>query len=85
MANLISISQIYDLNFNINFTHDKCVIFDECGKSDLEGFRSKDNCYTLTKPYLCNIASVNKFDLWHIIRNLAENKINLLEHVEIDK
>ena len=65
MANLISISQICDLNFNVNFTRDKCVIFDECGKSVLEGYRSKDNCYTLIKSHSYNKTSINESNIWH--------------------
>ena len=49
-ANLISISQICDLNLNVNFDSKKCVVIDVDGKCILEGFRSPNNCYTLTSP-----------------------------------
>ena len=38
-ADLISISQIYDLNLNVNFNCEKCVVIDTDGKCVLEGFR----------------------------------------------
>ena len=49
-VNLISISQICDLNLNLNvkFKRKKCVVIDDDGKCILEGFRSPDNFYTLT-------------------------------------
>ena len=54
-ANLVSISQICDLNLNINFNSEKCVVLDTNGKCVLDGFRSSDNCYTLTSPsYSCH-------------------------------
>ena len=31
-ANLISISQIYDLNLNVNFNREKCMVIDADGK-----------------------------------------------------
>ena len=49
-ANLISIGQICDPNLNVNFNPGKCVVLDADGKYVLEGFRSSDNCYTLTSP-----------------------------------
>ena len=49
-ANLISITQICDLNLNINFNCEKCVVIDAEGKRVLEGFHSPNNCYTLTSP-----------------------------------
>ena len=49
-ANLISISQICDLNLNVNFDQKRCMVIDVDGKCILEGFRSHDNCYTLTSP-----------------------------------
>ena len=35
-ANLISISQICDLNLKVNFNHEKCVVIDDDGKCILE-------------------------------------------------
>ena len=37
--NLISISQICDLNLNVSFNHGKCVVLDIDGKYVMEGFR----------------------------------------------
>ena len=48
-ANLISINQICDLNLNVNFDREKCMV-DADGNCILEGFKSPNNCYTLTSP-----------------------------------
>ena len=47
-ANLISISQICDLDLHVNFTREKCSVVDNFGNWFLEGVRSMDNCYTLS-------------------------------------
>ena len=47
-ANLISRSQICNLDLHVNFTHEKCSIMDNCENCVLEGFRSVNNCYTLS-------------------------------------
>ena len=49
-VNLISISQICDLNLNVKFYREKFVVFYTNGKCALKGFRSPNNCYTLTSP-----------------------------------
>ena len=65
-ANLISISQIWDLNLNVNFNHKKCVIINADGKCVLEGFRSPDNCCTLTSPlHTCHKMDSDDTKLWH--------------------
>ena len=65
-TNLISISQICDLNLNVNFNREKCVVIDDNGKSILEGFRSPDNYYTFTSPsHTCHKISSDDTKLWH--------------------
>ena len=65
-ASLISINQICDLNLNINFDHEKCMVVDADGKCMLEGFRTPDNCYTLTSPlHMCHKIDSNDTKLWH--------------------
>ena len=54
-VNLISISQICDLNLNVNFNREKCVVIDVDGKFILEGFDSLDNCYTNCYTLLLHI------------------------------
>jgi len=44
-ANLISISQLCDLELQVNFTKPKCQISNEKGEVLMRGTRSKDNCY----------------------------------------
>ena len=84
-ANLISISQICDLNLNVNFNHEKCVVFDTDGKCVLEGSRSSDNYYTLTSPsHTCH--KVNSIDFRdHFIRDLVDSNVLILEFVETGK
>ena len=43
-ANLISISKNCDLNFNVNFNREKCVVHDTDSKCVWEGFCSLSNC-----------------------------------------
>ena len=65
-ANLIRISHICDLNLNVNFNREKCFVLDTDDKCVLEGFRSPDNCYTLTSPsYSCHKVNSNYTKLWH--------------------
>ena len=64
-ANLISISQICDLNRNVNFTNEKCIVIDGFGNWVLEGSRYIDNCYTLSQAHIYHRVSINDTDLWY--------------------
>ena len=66
-ANLISISQICDQGFYVNFSHDECNVLNQNGDIVLKGSRSLDNCYTLTQKFTCHASSssFNITDLWH--------------------
>ena len=65
-ANLISISQIYDLNLNVNFNREKFMVIDADGMHVLEGFCSPDNCYTLISPsQTCQKVDSDDTKLWH--------------------
>ena len=66
-TNLISISQIYDLDLHVNLTRGKCSVVDNFGNCLLKGVRSVDNYYTLSQPYTCHNVSINNVDLWHDI------------------
>ena len=46
-ANLLSISQICDQGFTDNFDKENCVVVNQEGEEILEGYRSRDNCYTM--------------------------------------
>ena len=84
-ANLISISQICDLNLNVNFNCGKCVVLDAIGKCVLQGFHSSDNCYTLTSPsHTCHKVISNDIR-HHFIRDLVDSNVLILEFVEIGK
>ena len=61
-ANLISISQICDLNLNDNFNRKKYVVLDTDGKCVLEGSKSLNNCYTLSPPQTCHNVIVKDVD-----------------------
>ena len=84
-ANLISINQICDLNLNVDFDLEKCVVFDTDGKCILEGFHSPNNYYTLTSPsHSCH--KVNSNDIRHyFIRDLVDSNVLILKFVETGK
>src|SRR3954464_7201440 len=44
-ANLISISQLCDQGYQVNFTKDECVVTNKEKEVVMRGVRSKDNCY----------------------------------------
>jgi hypothetical protein len=44
-ANLISISQLCDQGFKVEFTKGGCVVLNGCNQEVMRGDRSKDNCY----------------------------------------
>ena len=60
-ANLLSITQICDEDFLVQFSKKRCVIIDE------EGNRTTDNCYGVVPmaPISCRSARVNMLELWH--------------------
>ena len=67
-ANLISIYQICDLNHNVNFNREKCVVIDADGKCVQEDLRSSNNCYTLTSPsHTCHMMNSDDTKLWNQI------------------
>ncbi|XP_019164471.1 PREDICTED: uncharacterized protein LOC109160643 [Ipomoea nil] len=54
-ANLISISQLCDQNWNVCFNRDCCRVSDKADQVVMEGTRSSDNCYVLTNKTACLI------------------------------
>ena len=56
-ANLISISQLCDQGFNVQFTKEECVVKNGENKEVMRGSRSKDNCY-LWEPKVSNYSSM---------------------------
>ncbi|XP_058771038.1 uncharacterized protein LOC131644531 [Vicia villosa] len=67
-ANLISIIQLCDQGYQVNFTRAECVVTDEGKNVIMRGVRSKDNCYLWTS-HETNYSSVcskeEEAKLWH--------------------
>ena len=65
-ANLISISQICDLDLNVHFTLEKCRALDSSGNCLLDGSCSLHYCYTFTPmTQTCHNIITDEIDLWH--------------------
>ena len=66
-ANLLSITQICDEDFLVQFSKKGCLILSEEGLPVLKGLRTADNCYgVVPKPNVsCRSAQVNLLELWH--------------------
>ena len=66
-ANLLSITQICDEDFLVQFSKKGCVIIDEEGIQLLEGNRTTDNCYRVVplSKISCRSAHVDMLELWH--------------------
>ena len=66
-ANLLSITQICDEDFLVQFLKKGCIIIDEEGIQVFEGNRTTDNCYEVvpTAPISCRSAHVHMLELWH--------------------
>ena len=56
-ANLISISQLCDLGFKVNFSRSECLVINEKLEVVMRGIRSKDNCY-LWQPENTDISTM---------------------------
>ena len=66
-ANFLSITQIYDKNFLVQFSKKGCVNINDVGIQVLEGYRTTDNCYGVvpTPNISCRSARVDVLELWH--------------------
>ena len=66
-ANLLSITQICDKNFLVQFSKKRCKIINEEGIQVFEGNRTTDNCYGVVPiaPISCRSAHVDMLELWH--------------------
>ena len=66
-VNLLSITQICDEDFLVQFSEKGCLILNEEGVQVLKGLRTTDNCYgVIPKPSIaCRSARVNLLELWH--------------------
>ena len=66
-ANLLSITQICDEDFLVQFSNNGCVIINEERIQVLEGNRTTKNCYGVVPmaPISCRSARVDMLELWH--------------------
>ena len=69
-ANLISISQLCDEGFNVNFTKSECLVTNEKSEVLMKGSRSKDNCYLWTPQETsysstCLVSKEDEVNIWH--------------------
>ena len=72
-ANLISINQICDKKFNVQFSQNLCKVFDLNGNGAMIGLRTSDNCYAVfqnpstssSSSLVCGSSKVESIDLWH--------------------
>ena len=65
--NLLSITQICDEDFLVQFSKKGCIIIDEERIQVFEGNRTTDNCYGVVPaaPISCRSARVDMLELWH--------------------
>ncbi|XP_058761387.1 uncharacterized protein LOC131634779 [Vicia villosa] len=69
-ANLISIGQLCDQGYKVNFTKSECLVTDKTSEVIMKGVRSKDNCYLWTPQELsysstCTLAKEDDVKIWH--------------------
>lgn len=66
-ANLLSISQICNSEFEVQFKKYLCYFLNSDGNAIIKGIRTNDNCYgiTIEKNLKCNIAKIDVTHLWH--------------------
>ncbi|XP_075675043.1 uncharacterized protein LOC142644282 [Castanea sativa] len=66
-VNLLSITQIFDEDFLVQFSKKGCTIINVVGIQVLEGYRTTDNCYGVvpTPNISCRSARVDVLELWH--------------------
>ena len=76
IATLLSITQISDEDFLVQFSKKGCLILSEGGVQVLKGLRNNDNCYgVVPKPNVsCWSACINLLELWHQRFGLANYK-----------
>ena len=66
-VNFLSITQICDEDFLVQFSKKGCLILNEEGVQVLKGLRITDNCYrVIPQPSIaCQSSRVNLLELWH--------------------
>ncbi|KAL5549566.1 hypothetical protein UlMin_004797 [Ulmus minor] len=64
-ANLISISQLCDSGFNVNFAKEGCNVVDNNNDIVSQGKRTSDNCYCVSISISCHLSNIEQIELWH--------------------
>ncbi|KAA0066731.1 gag-pol polyprotein [Cucumis melo var. makuwa] len=66
-ANLISISQLCDQGYSVNFNNTGCVVTDKNNQVFMSGRRQADNCYhwNSNSSNICHLTKVYRTWLWH--------------------
>ncbi|XP_022895355.1 uncharacterized protein LOC111409547 [Olea europaea var. sylvestris] len=66
-SNLLSISQICDVDFEVSFVEKRCTVYDSFGGVVLEGVRTSDSCYGVlpNSNHVCRSAKIDVSELWH--------------------
>lgn len=67
-ANLISISQLCDEGYKVNFPKEACMVNDKNGETVIKAQHTYDKCYGILsqgKSKICNSTIANDTNLWH--------------------
>ncbi|KAL0544720.1 hypothetical protein IC582_019842 [Cucumis melo] len=80
-ANLISISQICDQGYSVNFNNTGCVVTDKNNQVFMSGRRQTDNCYhwSSNSSNICHLTKTDQTWLWH--RKLGHISMRSLDKV----
>ncbi|TYK09547.1 gag-pol polyprotein [Cucumis melo var. makuwa] len=80
-ANLISISQLCDQGYSVNFDNTGCVVTDKNNQVFMSGRRQADNCYhwSSNSSNICHLTKTDQTWLWH--RKLGHISLRSLDKV----
>ncbi|KAA0066043.1 gag-pol polyprotein [Cucumis melo var. makuwa] len=80
-ANLLSISQLCDQGYSVNFNNTGCVVTDKNNQVFMSGRREADNCYHWSSngSNICHLTKTDQTWLWH--RKLGHISLRSLDKV----
>ncbi|TYK22560.1 F5J5.1 [Cucumis melo var. makuwa] len=80
-ANLISVSQLCDQGYSINFSKDSCVVINKDNQILVKGSRQADNCYhwISNNSEVCHSTKEDQTWLWH--RKLEHINLKSIDRV----
>ncbi|KAA0067336.1 gag-pol polyprotein [Cucumis melo var. makuwa] len=80
-ANLISVGQLCDQGYSVNFNNTGCVVTDKSNQVFMSGRRETDNCYHWSSngSNICHLTKVDQTWLWH--RKLGHISLRSLDKV----